>query len=184
MSQTLLKIRQHALADPRKTVVLGVLFVLFVFILIHNFILPRTPGSAIAMSVSHKDSNTNKTVCTVTDMTGIIRERVKLSKPLTRELIRDPFSIDLTVYQLDPSVVSEASGTSATSDKIDQNKSIKDAIAELDLRGTTYGNTSVACINGQLVRPGDEVAGFVLEQIQPSYVVLRRGNSYFKLFMK
>ena len=50
------------------------------------------------------------------------------------------------------------------------------AANELALQAIYYGESSPACINGQFLRRGQEIAGFVVERVEPTRVVLRRSG--------
>jgi len=52
------------------------------------------------------------------------------------------------------------------------------------LQSTICGTLSMAWINGRCVQPGESIEGFVLEQIEPARVVLRRGNDVRVLTME
>jgi len=48
------------------------------------------------------------------------------------------------------------------------------AAAELVLESTIVGPAPLASIGGRVVRPGDEIDGFVLERVEPTRVMRRR----------
>ena len=79
---------------------------------------------------------------------------------------KDPFSPAVTVY-------GRAVSTKAGS------------FGQLHLKAISYGaKKSAAIINGKILKTGDKILGYRIEQIKPDTVIVSRGKSKFKLTLK
>jgi hypothetical protein len=98
-------------------------------------------------------------------------ERMELSEPLTHELTRNPFVANAAWLR-------NASGNHGTFAGGSGRKNAEpgSGAQALELQSTICSERPMAVINGRLVRPGDVIEGFVLEQVEPTRVWLKRNN--------
>ena len=79
---------------------------------------------------------------------------------------KDPFSPAVTVYRRS---VSTKAGS----------------LWQLHLKAISYGGKkSAAIINGNILKIGDKILGYRIEQIKPDTVIVSRGKSKFKLTLE
>lgn len=172
-------LRAHFRADPRKTIVLAVLALVMVLIYGRMFLKPRGPRSASASAVTMV-SDTDEFVAAsdpAPKTAGPGRDRVALPGSWSGELPRNPFTIPTDAGGDGSSGVAESVGLAESSV---ENNNRREA-GELVLQSTICGDEPVACISGQVIRPGDSIQGFVLESVHPMGVILRRGDTRVSL---
>jgi hypothetical protein len=164
-------LRAHLAADRKKTAVLVVLSVVMLGIYARLFwgSSPAQAGAATPLTAVVPNSTG------VTSAQPAALVRIKPAHPLVRDLARDPFAVRLDRFQVDPSVVTtRPSGSKApTAQAAERPGAVQQ---EFRLQSTISGTLPMAWINGRCVQPGEAIDGFVLEQIEPTRVVLRRGN--------
>jgi hypothetical protein len=163
--------RAHLAADRRKTVVLVVLSVVMLGIYARLF-WGASPAQAGAATVpaNHTGAASNPPA---------VLTRMKPARPLVRDLARDPFAMKLERYQVDQSAV-----PAQPSARVAQTANPPVAgQTEFQLQSTISGTLPMAWINGRCIQPGGVIEGFVLEQIEPTRVVLRRGTEVRVLTM-
>jgi len=107
--------------------------------------------------------------------------RIALGRELHRTLNCDPFlaSFAETAKPTKPLTASETEKK-----ETDAEEQIRRAADELELQSTICGGSPLASINGHVVRRGDVINGFMVEEIKPEYVVIRQDNVRMKLRMK
>ena len=100
-----------------------------------------------------------------------------LPNAICRQINHDPFSIDLNKYPISPGAHDEDESGGVKTIAGRANEAIREEAKKLELQSTMVdGDGGIACINDQLVRKGEKVAGFVVERIEPTRVVLRHGD--------
>jgi len=165
-------IRAHLRGDPKKTAVLVLLAVVMVVVYARLFI---TTGGPQEVSAADQAVAAVPPVAASASASenGPAEARVKLDRPLTRSLSRNPFT-------LSADRLSNASGAdgglTVESLGLDPVERARAAAAELVLESTIVGSAPLASISGRIVRPGDEIDGFVLERVEPTKVVLRQNE--------
>lgn len=149
---------------------LGVLFVVMVGIYARPFIRSSGPRRADAHSqakidgiMDRADSNAQQRL-----------ERVTIDLPERRELRRDPFRIDLSRFPIHQpehehdtrKAIADPTGTDA----------IRAKAESLTLQSILWqdNGNAVACIAGQMVRPGDSFEGFTVQHVEPTRVLLEK----------
>ena len=177
-------LKAHAKADPRKTGVLIALSVVMVAVYVWMFWTPpRTSEASTAANLVVAPASvavTGKPAESSQSTTA--RARQELPQPLRRNLTRDPFAVDLSRFP-GSSETQPASGTSVTY-SADPVKTIQDLAKELELQSTICGKKPLAHINGRVVQPGEDIAGFTLERVEPQRVILQRDGIRVALHMK
>lgn len=151
-------IRAHLLADPRKTAVLVILALVMLGVYAKVLFKPKEAVAEAPVNVlpTNPADAANPTAAENT------QERVVVNRPVIRDLPRDPF---MSAYGF-------ASPTAA------ENGSEK---AELVLQSVICGAAPMACINGTFLQPGQKINGFVLRQVENTYVVLQQGDATVQL---
>ncbi|MAE62990.1 MAG: hypothetical protein CMJ18_01855 [Phycisphaeraceae bacterium] len=113
-------------------------------------------------------------VAAPTSMEPIAADRVAVVIALPDNAARDLFAIDPAYYE-------QVEGTSPTPEvdsrpepaDVDVRTELMDAIDQLTLHSTMGGNRPRALINGRIVKPGEEVLGFVLKEVKTRKVILQ-----------
>jgi hypothetical protein len=95
--------------------------------------------------------------------------RVALSEPVAQQLTRDPFAIVSCIPKR------KTSGPAADSHI---------ASDALELQSTICGDQPMAVINGQVLKVGDEIEGFLLERVEPTSVWVKRNNARRELKLR
>ncbi len=176
-------IRAHLQADPKKTAVLVLLAVVMVIVYVRMFSSSETPQVAVAADPA--------LVVPAAAASGAAQNqapqasprvaRTLLPQPAIRELARDPFVVPSLYAQATPaSTDEEPSGLTGPA----LEREIRTGAEQLVLQSTISGRVPLATINGRVLSPGDEIEGFVLEQIEPTSVVIRRAGVRVKLPLK
>jgi hypothetical protein len=165
-------VRSHLRADPRKTGILIALTVVMVVVYLRMFSGSDVPGAANASAAAVKSTSP---AGARQDDQGVGCDRLALDLPIPRELARNPLLADLSRF---PSIEGTDGGSVDVADPPERtgDGSKPGPVADLVLQITSCGDAPLACINGQIVRPGESIEGFVLQRVAPTHVVLRRGH--------
>jgi hypothetical protein len=164
-------LRAHLAADRRKTGVLAVLLLVMVGIYARLFLSHATPESANAASIATNAPAGNDKPGSAAPAAPRAPARIKPARPLVHDLTRDPFAVRLDQFKADPAAVAPPIGQPArpeTQPAAPQQPFV--------LQSTISGTLPMAWINGRCVQPGESIDGFVLERVEPSRVVLRKGD--------
>ncbi len=169
-------VNAHLRADPRKTGVLAVLFVVLAMVVGRLWLGSGGAAEAEAQAGSQAAAGTANATPPGSGVPNAarIRARAKVSVPAAPATQRaDPFAVDADVFPRTRSDPDEEPGPEAppTGGRADE---IRAAAASLHLQSTLSGASPLACISGRVVQPGDRIDGFVVESIAPGNVVLRR----------
>lgn len=164
-------IRAHLRRDPKRTAVLVLLAVVMVVVYARLFFTGDSPQEASAADRAVAVVPPTAAAGGSNSATGPAEARVKLDRPLFRRLSRDPFTLG-SGHLVDTPGVNGRSTSEAPG--LDPTQQAQDAAAEFVLESTIVGPEPLASISGRVVRPGDEIDGFVLERVEPTKVVLRR----------
>lgn len=163
-------LKAHLRADRRKTGVLIALVAVMVVVYARTFWTSDAPqtveASAPPAAVEAADDSSARSSRMV---------RISLPEPPPQELDRDPFQIDLMQF---PRTDGRPEPPEPTRDFVGpaEDEDLYGAASDLVLQSTICGDSPLACINSRVVRPGEEIDGFVLESVRPTHVVLRRGG--------
>ena len=154
-------IRAHLLADPRKTAVLAILALVMLGVYARILFKPKAvEAEPAAVSILPTTVvNAEKSAPSADHRL----ERVSINRPMTRELIRDPFVPTHAIL-------------SAVAQNDDEEK-------PLVLQSTICGPAPMACINGTFLKPGQKIYGYVLQRVENTSVVLRKGNAQLELLL-
>ncbi len=165
----------HLRADPRKTALLAILALVMVG-LYGRWLL----GSKGLQPADAAATMTPVAIIGTGETTGVVvPPAVRLSRPLVRTIDHDPFAIDLEAYpRVAGSVV--ATAANATGGVAE----IRGSAGALVLQSTLCGPSPAACVNGKVIRLGEEIEGFVVERIEPDRVVVSRENVRLTLWLK
>ena len=168
-------IRAHVRASPRKTGILIVLVVVMIVVYARTFLKSGAPSEADASVAAPTGSSTSPATGSETVSTP---ERVSLSPPLPTGLTRNPFAVHLERFPIADGAAEPPPGEASPVEVLapDPNEEIRAAASELLLQAIYYDESPLACINGEVVSPGREIAGFVVQHVEPTRVVLRRGR--------
>ena len=172
-------LRAHFRASPRKTGLLIALAVILVVVYVRLFMTSSSPSEAgAAVTDAPGPDPTGVNPGGTAHKAGPVAQRVPLSVPVSTRLARNPFVVDpskfpITNSPVDPGPVSATPGEGPTADP---NEMIRAAASELTLQAVFYGESPLACINGEVVSPGQEIAGFHVKRIEPTRVVLHQGG--------
>jgi hypothetical protein len=161
------------LADRRKTGALLGLTVVLAVIVVRQLPSGGEPSSAAAAS-NNAVASDGVIPAVPAGSAGQPAERVALTEPLSHDLIRDPFKADPSLLPPGGTGARGAGGGEVSGMPADPTSAPQDPAAGLVLQSTIYGDAPLACINGQVVRPNEKIAGFVVERIEGSRVVLGR----------
>ena len=174
-----LVLKAHLRADARKTGVLVVLILAMVVIYARLFFasgVPSSAGASSGVAVPAAGLTPSGTEAPRHEP-GVLAERVTLPAPPSRKLNRDPFGIDLGKFASAIEPAPGLPGLPAESAPKNPEEEILAAARELVFQGIVHetdGKTAIACINDQIVRPGEQIAGFVVQRVEPTRVVLQR----------
>lgn len=170
----LVVLKAHFRANRRKTGILAVLAVVMMVVYGRMFFKSGGPSPAGA-SVVVADPAPANTSTSAGSRPAKVTPRVTLSDPVPAGVSRDPFVVDLDKFARAPG---ESAIPAQTIEIVegDPHAEIRAAADELELQAISYGESPLACISGQLVLPGQEIAGFVVSSVEPMRVVLRRGS--------
>lgn len=168
--------RAHLAADRRKTAVLVVLSVVMLAIYGRLFwgMSPAPAGAATCAVVPPHPGGPGANQ-------PVVLTRIKPTRPLVRELARDPFGVKWEHFQVDRSVVPPRPSTPVPQPA--NQRPAASGHTDFSLQSTISGTLPMAWINGRCLQPGEAIEGFVLEQIEPTRVVLRRGDEVRVLTM-
>lgn len=170
-------VQAHLRAQPRKSAVLAALAIVLVVVSVRTLMRSGMPSTAEAQVVEDPaQSDEGAALSAPQPAAG----RVSLPRPLVRELPLDPFV--LNVSQLPGA---EPEGSEAVEIITpDAGEEIRELASSLVLQSTMYGEKPVACINGQLLRPGQQIEGFVVERVSATRVVLKKDGVEVALSLK
>ena len=159
-------LKAHFCASPRKTALLSVLFVGMVVVYVRMF--ASGPGqTADAERVPSPLVPSITTSPTVrAKPQRVPSKRIELTTPLAHDLTRDPF-VPVGMERVDGMSVGGSRAQNPASDR---------QAGELELQSTICCDQPMAVINGRFLQPGDEIGGFILEQVEPTRVWLKRNS--------
>lgn len=166
-------LKEQLRADPRKTAVLALLTVIMVTMYGRWMLRSKPVGAGPARALALP-------TMVMPDSAAItVPPALRLSRPLLRQVDRDPFAFDPGAYPL-------IAGTAPSADvpSMSVPGDVDSLPTGLVLQSTLCGPSATACVNGKVVRPGDEIEGFVLERIAPDHVVVQRNNVRLTLWLK
>ena len=178
----LVLIRAHLQADPKKTAVLGLLAIVMVIVYVRMFTSAERPRTAAASELvtvpaspaleadRGEGSSPNRT-----------KARIALREPVNRQLVRDPFVVPSLYVEAESPVNRE--GTAGLSGQALE-REVRAGAQNLVLQSTICGHRPLATINDRVLGVGDEVEGFIIEQIKPTSVTVRRAGGLVRLPLK
>ena len=179
-------LRAQARADPRKTVVLIVLALAMVIVYARTFFqasVPQVASGVTSEAVVQPVSAANSGAGAGTPPATTPAARQKPTRPLLTQLLRDPFVVQAGGRPgQEPAV--DPKPDSPVGSVTDPVESIRQQAGKLELQSTICGATPLACINGRVLQPGDEIEGFKLERVEPHRAMLRRDGMSVALNMK
>jgi hypothetical protein len=178
-------IKTHFRADPRKTAVLGILTLVMVGVYARLFWSDAPDDAAAALLPVSAAAVPVMSTATVVPAATSVREsfeRVRLSEPVARTISGDPFSLRLELFPSGRSPVVQNEPPPAVSEESDD--VLREEARSLQLQSTLCGDVTLACINGQFLRPGQQISGFVLERVDPTRVILERQGVRIALMLK
>lgn len=178
-------LRAHLAADRRKTAVMAVLLVVMVGVYARLFY--KSPAKAEAGTAATAATTAAAPAPTQANQSvSAAPMRVRPKRPLVRDLDRDPFAVRLERFPVDPTAVTAAPAGTPTASPI-MSTTPEPAPAPQQgfrLQSTICGTLPMAWINGRCIQPGESIDGYVLEQVEPARVVLRRGDEVVVLTME
>lgn len=176
-------LRAHFAADRRKTAVLVLLSVALAAVYARLFW--GSPASAEAGAVAPQPTTAASPLESRTSAAPA-PARIKPNRPLIRDLIRDPFAVQLDRFPKDPTAVTAPPVARAVPNVPGARREMPSTAdqPEFRLQSTICGTLPMAWINGRCIQPGEAIDGFVLEQVEPARVVLRRGSDVRTLSME
>lgn len=176
-------LRAHFRADVRKTGALVFLAVVMIVVYARMFFSSSGPSVADAQPavvVGSPPVAINAAADAFAPSVVADRIPVRVSLSVSRDIQNDPFAIDPDKFPLGQGVrVEEGSAVIGQA-----NDAVREAAKLLVLQSTLCCDPALACINGQFLRPGQEISGFVLERVEPARVVLQREGIKVVLFLK
>jgi|GEM_PF-1218139 len=177
-------LRAHAKADPRKTGLLIVLTLVMVVVYVWTFWKPPASSEAapvgnLVMATPMIPSPATLT-CVPPSTAETVRE--KLAQPLHRSLVRDPFAISHDMLRDE----TEQQQDAHLPDHYDTDplQTLRELASDLELESTICGTNPLAHINGRIVLPGEDIAGFTLKSVEPHRVILHRDGIRVSLHLK
>ncbi len=181
-------LRAHLRADPRKTGVLIVLVVVMAIVFARLYLKSSVPNEANASdgggAVPSREGDTSGATDVTEREPATTPKRVVIPGHLPTELARNPFAVRLDRFPLAGGPTEPISTPSAEVVEGGPDEDIREAANELALQSTICGGFPLACINGQVVSQGQEIAGFVVKSIEPTRVVLWRGGTAVALNLR
>src|SRR5687767_4449346 len=159
-------LRAHFRADMRKTGALVFLAVVMIVVYARMFSSSSAPSAADAQPAIVTGSPPVSVNAAAEAFAPVVADRIQLRESLSvsREIENDPFAIDPNKFPLGQGVrVEEGSAVIGQA-----NDAVREAAKLLVLQSTLCCDPALACINGQFLRPGQEISGFVLERIEPA----------------
>lgn len=171
-------IAAHIKAQPRKTAVLGILFVLMLGVYARMYVRSYGPRNASA-----EQSAATTGISEPAQRTRPPAGRVTLELPLRRELRRDPFRVNLSDYPVHhPEDVSGHQPVTGTPG----DEEIRSKAERLRLQSILWreGGSAVACIGERMVQAGDEIEGLTVTRVEATRVYLEREGVRFVLKLR
>jgi len=160
-------VRAHLRGDPKKTAVLVLLAVVMAVVYARLFFIRGGPQEVAAADQAVVAASPATDPSVSASVTSPAEARVRLDRPLVRRLSRNPCVLG-SEEPVDAPIEDGGSKYEASGPGSEQ------ATIDLVLESTIVGPAPLASISGRVVRPGDEIEGFVLERVEPTRVVLRR----------
>lgn len=168
----------HFRADPRKTGVLVLLTVVMLFMYV-RWMVQSGPSEANASTdlvapagadALHGDSAMKERSPS---------RRITLHTPLPAAPRRNPFALDLAEYPLASGGNQERTEAYVVETPPDGKAAWQEA--DWQLQGIMISRHPVACINGKVLRVGDQIRACRLVRIEPQRVFLQHGDDLFVL---
>lgn len=181
----LVVLRAHLLADPRKTGVLVVLCLVMAFVYGRLMWRKYSPSSVLAASTASTATaapGTGDAKAAKVDLPPA-PARLALSSRPSPELARDPFAMRNQAASPDVPGEPVLLGPDGTVANLQDDMAAAE-LNELVLQSTLCGPSPVACISGRVVRPGEQLGSFIVQRIEPTQVVLQRGQMQAVLSLK
>ena len=174
----LMVLQAHLRVSPKKTVLLGALSLVLLALVIRQLGGGAHEADAAAALPSGGEYLVPDRKETVPALPA--RESVPLP-PLPDEPARDPFAVDLNLFELIP-----GAGPSApkVADSAETGDPAYEALLGMRLQSTVTGPDTMATINGKVVRVGDSLNRFAVKHIGARFVVLAWENREFVLWME
>lgn len=179
----LVLLRAHLQADPKKTAVLGLLAIVMVIVYVRMFTSAERPRTAAAASelVAVPASPALEADRGEGSSPKRTKARIALREPVNRQLVRDPFVVPSLYVEAESPVNRE--GTAGLSG-LALEREVRAGAQNLVLQSTICGHKPLATINDRVLGVGDEVEGFIIEQIKPTSVTVRRAGVLVRLPLK
>ncbi len=172
----------HLRADPRKSAVLVVLTLVLAVLYVRWLWPGAGPEQIEAAGIPAASPTGGQSPSRAgPGAAGPTPPRMLISTPLVRELTGDPFALDLQRY---PAGREEPADRSQPPAPVMFEDPVEAAARTLTLQSTMCGPAPLACINGEFIKPGQRVNGFVLERVEPTRVVLERDGVKVELYLK
>lgn len=171
--------------DKRK---LGAMLLLLAMALLlwGRLLLKQVPRTAVAEPQAAEESQSVSELLAQAPPPAPVRPRVHVD--LANRLERDLFHLDRTAYQAaeeSPAVSAAQAKLEAptTDERLRLEAVVRAAASELDLQSTIVGDEPRAVINGKLLRPGENIDGFELREVQARRVILENQGVRVQLHM-
>ncbi len=164
----LVVIKAHVAAQPKKSAVLGILFVVMVVIYARMFVLNGGPSAAVADT----PSKTEPRLAEMNPTAEKAQERIELDLERWPELPRDPFMHDVARYPIVEGMPDEGE---AIAEEHDPRQHAIERARRLRLSSIMWQDgQAIALIGDRIVSQGDEIEGFIVEKVEPTRVLLAR----------
>ena len=170
-------VQAHLRASPKKSALLGALALVLVVLVVRQ--VGGGPAPAGASPALVPAAATIALQADQPPAPNVPLPTVPLP-PLPREMVRNPFAVDLSLFEVVPGQHPPAQESQDSSEDVDP---VTRALEGLTLQSTVIGSTSMAMVNGTVVRVGDQTHGFAVRRIGARFIVLSHGDREFVLTM-
>jgi len=165
--------------DPKKLVLVGGLSLVMVVMwgrLLINQSPQQASASALSVPIAAAASPASPTRTPDKSAQRSTEDMPIVYVDLPESLVRDVFTLNRTQYPSVPeapsTVQSRQSGPPAPTDEQMWKESARRALMGLELQTTMMGANPRAVISGRVLRPGEQINGFTLRQVQSRQVIL------------
>lgn len=173
-------LRAHVLADPRKTGALVLLSMVMVGMYVRLLVFNDGPKPASAAATTAQGVPPSPAPEPGAKRTAPDR-RIPLNRPLATSLQRDPFSLPSAFIAPPGPTTQEAVPSRVGTDVVQR---VREMAGQLVLQSTFVSNEPLATINGRVLSLGDQLEGFSLERVEPTFVIVQKDGVLVKVTLK
>lgn len=192
VNNIIIRLKAEVLVDKKKSVMMGGLLALALFMGVKVVLGGKTPQTANAVSVTASQETAGSADGALSPGATRSRELSEYLETLDITVSRDLFAADLASYPvvqtLDESITlnksaAEQADNAVVLARMRRETAIRNQAQRLTLQSTMTGGFPSAIINGRVIAQGQVVEGFVVRSVQPGSCVVARGDVTITLTM-